>query len=284
MSTIGFWNYRGARKSKASLYAREFIRENGLLFLGLVETKITAVDKKVISTLVGERWDFCRVPLEGLSGGILVIWRQDLANFSMLEASSQLLIGDLNVINKGTWRIATIYGNKDVYRRRSLWEGLEHHMTEDFPMIIGGDFNCLLFKEEKKGGRNFVFGLGPRDMKSFITCNDLHEVACVGPKYTWCNNKRGADRILEKLDRCLVNATAFNSSHRLLVRHLTRLALDHCPILLKLLNFNPPNKKVLRFEEVWTSIPAYVAIVNKSWNKNTKGDPSQALNHKLKRI
>ncbi|PKU83069.1 hypothetical protein MA16_Dca007740 [Dendrobium catenatum] len=120
-------------------------------------------------------------------------------------------------------------------------------------------------------------------MKSFITCNDLHEVACVGPKYTWCNNKRGVDRILEKLDRCLVNATTFNSSHRLLVKHLTRLALNHYPILFKPLNFIPPNKKVLKFEEVWSSILASVAVVYKSWNKNTKGDPSQAINHKLKR-
>ncbi|PKU80108.1 hypothetical protein MA16_Dca024778 [Dendrobium catenatum] len=120
-------------------------------------------------------------------------------------------------------------------------------------------------------------------MKMFITCNNLHEVACVGPKYTWCNNKRGADIILKKLNRCLVNATAFDSSHRLSVKHLTRLASNHCPILLKLLNFIPPNKKVLKFEEVLSSIPTSVAIVNKSWNKNTIGDPSQVLNLKLKR-
>ncbi|KAI0496413.1 hypothetical protein KFK09_022729 [Dendrobium nobile] len=273
----------GARKSKASLYAREFIRENDMFFLGLVESKISVVDKKTVSSLVGKGWDYCHVPSEGLSGGILVIWRQDLANFSMLGNSSQLLIGDLNIINKGTWRIATIYGSKDVYRRRRLWEDLEQFMTVYFPMVLGGDFNCLLSKEEKKGGRNFVFGLGPREMKSFITCNDLHEVACIGPKYTWCNNKRGADRILEKLDRCLVNANAFNSSHRLLVKHLTRLASDHCPIMLRLLNFIPPIKKILKFEEVWTSIPASVAVVNNSWNKNTRGDPSQILNLKLKR-
>ncbi|KAI0526865.1 hypothetical protein KFK09_002457 [Dendrobium nobile] len=97
-----------SRKLEEEVMTRDFNKEFGVFFLGLVETKLTVVDKKIVSSLVGEGWDFCQVPSE-----------------------------DLNVSNRGTWRIATIYGNKDVYTRRNLWERLEHHLTEDFPMING---------------------------------------------------------------------------------------------------------------------------------------------------
>ncbi|XP_020701904.1 uncharacterized protein LOC110113604 [Dendrobium catenatum] len=284
MSSIGFWNCRGARKVKASLYAKDFIKEFGVFFLGLVETKLTVVDGKIVSSLVGEGWDFCQVPSEGLSGGILVIWKKDMATFNMLESSNQFLIGNLNVFNRGTWRIATIYGNKDIYKRRRLWERLEHHLTNDFPIILGGDFNCLLSKEEKKGGRDFVFGMGTKEMKSIIIYNNLHEVAEVGPKFTWSNNKKGAEKILEKLDKCLVNLAALNSSHRLMVRHLARMASDHCPILLNLLKFISPSRKVLKFEEVWTSLPSSVGVVKNSWKKKTLVDPPHVSNQKLKRM
>ncbi|XP_020695122.1 uncharacterized protein LOC110108705 [Dendrobium catenatum] len=120
-------------------------------------------------------------------------------------------------------------------------------------------------------------------MKSFITCNDLHEVGCIGPKYTWCNNKKRAERILEKLDRCLLNSAALKSSHRLGVRHLARVASDHCPILLNLLDFNFPCKKNIKFEDIWASIPASMAVVRDAWRRKSVGEFPQILNQKVNR-
>ncbi|KAI0515950.1 hypothetical protein KFK09_008621 [Dendrobium nobile] len=283
MSSIGFWNCRGVRKKATSLYAKEFIRENDVFFLGLSETKLMLIDNKLVEEIFGDGWDFFFVPSDGLSGGILLIWRNDIAKFNIVEASSQFAVGDLEVINKGCWRVATVYGSKDVYKRRHLWNYLEKVLVKNTPMVIGGDFNCLFSKEEKKGGRKFSLNMGSKEMKAFITCNDLHEVTSSGPKFTWCNNKIGAERILEKLDRCMVNSAAFNSSHRLLIKNLARLASDHCPIILNLLKFIP-HSKTLKFEEVWTSIPAATNIVLSSWKKNAKGDPAQILNQKMKRV
>ncbi|KAI0526848.1 hypothetical protein KFK09_002440 [Dendrobium nobile] len=155
----------------------------------------------------------------GLAGGILVSWDNSLASFTVLDSSPQFVIGELDVLKKGRWRIAIIYGSKDVYVRRLLWEKLETFSGTDLPMVIGGDFNCLLTKEDKRGGRRFSFSIGPREMKSFLTSNDLHEVGYVGPKYTWSNNKLGADRILERLDRCFLNSSAISLGHRMVVRH-----------------------------------------------------------------
>jgi len=157
-----------------------------------------------------------------------VVWRSNIAKFQVLESSSQFIVSDLEVPNKGIWRIASIYGNKDVYRRRSLWERLEFFASKDLPMVIGGDFNCILSSVDKRGGKRFKLSLGSKEMKTFLANNDLHEIGFVVPKFTWCNNRKVVDRILERLDRCFLNLAAITSSNRFMVRHLARVASDHC--------------------------------------------------------
>ncbi|XP_020699874.1 uncharacterized protein LOC110112118 [Dendrobium catenatum] len=210
MNSILIWNCRGAKKKKASLYLKELVKDHNVLFIGLLETKLVIIEHKDVDYLSGTGWNYSYVPSASLSRVILVLWRSNLANFNMIESSSQFIIGNLDILNKGKWRIATIYGSKDVSNGRLLWNGLEPHITHDWPMVISGDFNCLLAKEDKKGGRNFSFSLGPREMKYFMTSNDLHELNFIGPRLTWSNNKKGSDRIMERLDRIMVDSFVVN--------------------------------------------------------------------------
>ncbi|KAI0530781.1 hypothetical protein KFK09_000329 [Dendrobium nobile] len=210
MNSIAFWNCRGAKKKEATLYLKEVIKDHGILFVGLVETKINAFDKVSFEKIMGEDWDFYLLPSDGLSGGIMVFWRSDLASFSVVKEADQCVIGDLNVFNKGVWMIATIYGNKEVVKRRELWGSLQEVSNRKIPFIVGGDFNCILSQEDKRGGRKFIFSQGPKEMADFLNVNDLHEVGFFGPRFTWCNNKSGGDRILERLDKCLFNSIAIN--------------------------------------------------------------------------
>jgi len=136
------------------------------------------------------------VPSIGLSCGIIVLWNMSLANFFVLELSSQCIIGDLSIYKKIKWRVASVYGNKDLYKRRELWNKLEVHSTEETPMVIGGDFNCLTSSEDKRRRKKFQFSKGPKEMEAFFTNNDYHEVRVIGPRFTWCNNKEGGAHIL----------------------------------------------------------------------------------------
>ncbi|KAI0526849.1 hypothetical protein KFK09_002441 [Dendrobium nobile] len=45
----------------------------------------------------------------------------------------------------------------------------------------------------------------------------------------------------------------------------------------------PMAKRLLKFENVWTSYPASAAVVRNAWSKNATGSVSQILNHKLNR-
>ncbi|KAI0513509.1 hypothetical protein KFK09_009533 [Dendrobium nobile] len=211
------------------------------------------------------------------------LWKSNMTTFSVLESSSQFIVGEIDVQNKGSSRIATIHGSTDVYKRRKLWGKLQLYSIEDKDLIIGGDFNCLLNKNEKRGGKRFVYSLGAKEMESFLVSNDLHEVRCIRPKYTWCNYKIGADRILKRLDRCYLDSVSFSSPHRLVVRHLAKISSDHCPLILNMLNCNPILKKTIKYEDVWISNRASFEVVKKVWSRKIVGDFSQILNCKLQR-
>ncbi|PKU79424.1 hypothetical protein MA16_Dca000769 [Dendrobium catenatum] len=89
-----------------------------------------------------------------------------------------------------------------------------------------------------------------------MTRGDLHEVGYLGPKYTWCNNKNGGGRILERLDRCLLNCAALNQLQTAVVKHLARITSDHCPISIKILANKVSKRRNLMFEDIWLTYKA----------------------------
>ncbi|XP_028548828.1 uncharacterized protein LOC110116497 [Dendrobium catenatum] len=137
-----------------------------------------------VKKTIGDSWNYVMVPSIGLSGGIIVLWNIALADFVVRDLSSQCIIGDLSIFNNGKWRVAAIYGNKDLYKRRELWNKLEVHSNEETPMVIGGDFNCLNSSEDKRGGRKFHFSKGPKEMEAFITNNDYQHLARIASDHS----------------------------------------------------------------------------------------------------
>ncbi|KAI0510916.1 hypothetical protein KFK09_011527 [Dendrobium nobile] len=80
---------RGAKKREASLYLKEVIKEHGVFFVGLMETKLSSINRKEIDYLIGSEWEFFHYPAVGIFGGILVLWNSKLVSFNVLEATSQ---------------------------------------------------------------------------------------------------------------------------------------------------------------------------------------------------
>ncbi|XP_020700294.1 uncharacterized protein LOC110112417 [Dendrobium catenatum] len=195
MSTTLFWNCRGARKKAMGNYLRHLVGDNDVHFIGLVETKVETLGRTEVDKFIGVQWNFFHFPSCGKSGGILVLWRKDITSFDILEANEQVVVGNLCLPDGVCWTIAVVYANKDHHVRRNLWHILSQYATGDRPFLIGGDFNCCLSQSEKKGGKRFTYSAGAQEMADFLSCNDLHDLGFVGPKYTWSNNKDGTSKI-----------------------------------------------------------------------------------------
>ncbi|XP_020694670.1 uncharacterized protein LOC110108384 [Dendrobium catenatum] len=199
---------------------------------------------------MGQGLDFFLLPSAGLSGGIMVMWRSNLASFSVVKTSDQCVMGELNVFNRGVWIITTVYASKESVRRRCLWDLVQGAAQSNIPSIIGGDFNCILSKEDKKGGRRFKFNQGSLEMVKFMNENDYHEVGFLGPRFTW---------------------------------HLARVASDHCLIALKVFETDCKGRSGFKFEDTWLSFKEAEHIVANRWRKTFLGDYMEILNKKCKR-
>ncbi|XP_028551144.1 uncharacterized protein LOC114579729, partial [Dendrobium catenatum] len=284
MSSTLFWNCRGARKKCTGNYLRHLVGDNDIHFIGLVETKVENLERSEVDRLIGTRWDFFHLPSVGKSGGILVLWRRDLATFQVLAADEQVVVGALSLPGGQRWTIAVVYANKDYLRRRELWQLVSSFCDSGTPILVGGDFNVCLDQSEKKGGKRVTHSAGVAEMMEFMGCNDLHDLGFVGPKYTWTNNKEGNSRIWVRLDRVLMSSDGLRIAPFATVRHMGRVASDHSPLLLTLTVRSPVKmEKWIRFEDVWTTFPSSWRVVWQSWRRNDFGSPAEIINRKCHR-
>ncbi|KAK8936556.1 putative ribonuclease H protein [Platanthera zijinensis] len=170
-----------------------------------------------------------------------------------------------------------------MHQRRALWKDLAV-ADKNLPTILGGDFNCILHADEKRGGRRVDFSKGPHEFANFISLCDFHEIPFTGNIYTWCNNQKPADRVLSRLDRVLLNAAALISFPGTIVHHQTRIGSDHCPLVLEIdkMKFVSPGKN-LKFEEAWMVNPNIHSVALSTWRKPAAGDPNKILEVKCAR-
>ncbi|PKU62829.1 hypothetical protein MA16_Dca027340 [Dendrobium catenatum] len=140
-------------------------------------------------------------------------------------------MGKLKIVEDVNWEIEVVYADKDRYTRMAIWEDISKYHTGDVSLLVGGDFYCIMAREEKKGGKAFHFTPAANDMASFMMSNDLIDLGFNGPAFTWTNKKDIRSQIFSRLDRFLISSSILDSFQGLKVKHLTRLASDHCPIL-----------------------------------------------------
>ncbi|KAK9949449.1 hypothetical protein M0R45_004968 [Rubus argutus] len=124
--------------------------------------------------------------------------------------------------------LTAVYGKTTTIGRRSLWNDLVqlHTSSVTGPWMVFGDFNCVLGAHEKRGGRVPNFTSCYEFQNMCTTCN-LIDIDTTGLSYTWSNRRTNV-----RLDRALGNFDWIDSWSSLECSTLTRVASDHCPILI----------------------------------------------------
>ena len=98
--------------------------------------------------------------------------------------------------------LTIVYGFNKEEDRLSLWNDLISFGIEE-PWILLGDFNAILYKEDRIGRK----AKGPI-LDGFWRCVQacgFEDVKYSGCRYTWTNKQEGDDRIYSKIDRVLAN-------------------------------------------------------------------------------
>lgn len=189
MSSIIFWNCRGVRKKQTGHFLHSLVGGNEVVFVGLIETMIEDISKEEVDVLAGNAWDFLHFPANDRSGGILALWRRDISQFVPIHVKDQVMVVNLVLPSRQMWTVVIVYAGKNYHSRRNLWETLGSCIDADLLVIVGGDFNCCLDQNEKKGGCRFGFPMVAQEMAAFMSDNDLHDLGFTGPRFNWSNNK-----------------------------------------------------------------------------------------------
>ncbi|CAM8902480.1 unnamed protein product [Rhodiola kirilowii] len=203
------WNVRGLNGANKQKMIRALRQHNQMDMMLIQETKTAKIDEKMVSRLWGRdpvQWSASDP--EGRSGGLLILWRPEFFQLQtetkgrgFIHLKGGIKIGshthEMNYIN--------VYAPSAEKEKLQLWEELlEVRNSNEGGWIIGGDFNAVLHKEERRGS---AFNDKEADQFfKFIQAMGVMNLPLIGRKFTW-SNKSGASR----LDRFLISSEVVSS-------------------------------------------------------------------------
>ena len=198
----------------------------------------------------GSIWLLCN---EGLSFSVKIITCSEHNIHTLVKVPSPSL----------AFLLTTVYASPQFIKHKPFLDYLQNlAMNISLPWILLGDFNDMIYEEEKLGG----LLVNRTCIAAFRNCLDkcgLIDLGFHGPRFTWTNKSpTWQSTIKERLDRGLGNADwtlLFPSTE---IHHLPRVKSNHCLIML---NTDPSEPKPFRFEQMWLTDPTFPSLVKDSW-------------------
>ncbi|KAF9607068.1 hypothetical protein IFM89_030895 [Coptis chinensis] len=167
-------------------------------------------------------------------GNIWVFWREGLA-VSLVSLSHQQITVRVN-----SFLMSFVHASSSYGLHRELWQDLSQLRMNNEAWEVIGDFNIVSVVVERRGGcRPCLTAMN--EFNSFIYSNALIDSTTLGYKFSWCNKRWGSRRMLQKLDRMLVNQEWQQGNVGWRSKILTRkLSIDHHYYGLELLHPQTP--------------------------------------------
>ncbi|XP_038983681.1 uncharacterized protein LOC120111194 [Phoenix dactylifera] len=274
------WNCRGAAKPAFMSSFRRLVQIHSPEICLLYETRLSGRGLSRVLRRLEVDWESYAVDSQGLSGGIVALWKRGVATIDVFHNCSQQVIMTISEPNAAPWVLCGVYASTNHRTRRVLWDELTHLLALGLPAVMVGDFNCILEESEKRGGRAFTDSVDRREFRDFLSRNGLVDLGFSGPRFTWCNNQSGRARVWERLDRVVASTDWLIRFPSYRVSHLTRIASDHCPLLFSTAS-GSSHRSPFRFEKVWLSFPQSWDIVRGAWGLPVHGDAMQRISRKL---
>lgn len=187
-SNILTWNVRGLGSRERRCMVRELAKKNNPDIISLQETKLMQVDKKLIMSVCNfHSPGWIALPSVGASGGVLLIWNEEvvLCHETKVDKFSVSILAALKGENQ-RWVVTGVYGPPggahledclvELGRVRDRWE---------VPWCVGGDFNKVLFMDERNRASRRTRGM---DMFcDFVDQCKLINLPILRTRFTWSN-------------------------------------------------------------------------------------------------
>ena len=280
---IDFCSYNVRGLNNKVPFVKDFLLNNNISLIGLIETRVQKNVAKIISTKISRSFQWSYNYSEHPGGRIWVGWNTFLWDISVIAQSSQHITclathRQYNV----SFVISFIYGLHSGIDRRALWNDLiaVSRLIGSKAWVLSGDFNVCLDICEKQGG-NVRWKTDMEEFKDFTMRLGLTDLSFVGDLFTWWD-KNSQNPRFRKLDRVMVNSSWLHLFGSSTSEFLSRGLSDHCPAAtcLGINKFNPP-KPFVCFNFICDH-PSFLDLVAKSWDTQVSGDPWFILTSKLK--
>ncbi|KAL7190222.1 hypothetical protein ACSBR2_022498 [Camellia fascicularis] len=148
------------------------------------------------------------------------------------------------------------------------------------PWLVAGDFNDYINHTERRSfSPHYNHNRSQKFAERINRCN-LIDLGCVGPRFTWTNNRHGMANTMECLDRAMSNDKWRTLFPEGTVRTLPRTYSDHSPliVLIQRMHSHNPTSRPFRFEAAWLCHPFFSDVVKKSWS-NMEHNLLEAINN-----
>lgn len=163
--------------------------------------------------------------------------------------------------------ITWVYGDPEPSQRTRNWEQLTNiGRNHRVPWMCASDFNDISQHSEKIGGRR-------KDQCKIDQFNKLIEdiqmedLGFKGQMQTWTNNRRGADWVMERLDRVLVNRAWGSICPQALCVNGLIVRSDHAPLEIIMELNEQRGPRIFRFEEMWFKRVDCFEVIKNAWSR-----------------
>lgn len=221
---------------------------------------------KVCRSFGFDNW--IRVEAIGFSGGIWVLWRDNL-QVDIVTINPQFVLARVKHGNDDWCFISFVYGSPTHSLRRKLWEGLSQECWNiNGAWISIGDYNVVLSIEDVSNTNNFA-SRRCAGMRNWVFKEGLVDVRFEGLKYTWMRGRSETTFTRARLDRALCNFEWLASFPHTKVTHLARIASDHAPILISTeADCEGNDERKFKFEAAWVRHSDFNNCMERTWNRD----------------
>ncbi|XP_074318337.1 uncharacterized protein LOC141655145 [Silene latifolia] len=278
------WNCRGLNNTLAPTIPkiRALVGTKFYDFLFLVETKCNVSRVSPLFRSFGFDKSF-GVDAVGASGGLWVGWRKE-SRMSVVKACNHFIILLVKKYNGLDWYLVLFYGAPCVSLRASVLHEVEKWLEScKAPFLMVGDFNQVEYRCDKLSLSQRAIG-GADDFNLWKIRNELLDILFKGPRFTWCNNRKGEKRVYERIDKAYGSKDWFTFFPNTGIKHYPIQISDHAPIEVDLNLVDAKGSRPYKLDAWVLEHEECMEKIRNEWRRTVIGSPAYQVNRKLARI